>query len=78
MEFKRFQAVFLEIQNEVSFQKIGAWHLVDYILVLSAAKERLKTVKSWDLGNPSLSAEVFNVRKTGAVKAEDAFASLSG
>jgi hypothetical protein len=78
MEFQRFQAVFLEIQNEVSFQKIGAWHLVNDTFVLFAAEERLKTVKSWDFGNPSLSAEVFNLRKTGAVKAEDAFVSLSG
>jgi hypothetical protein len=78
MEFQRFQAVFLEIQDEVSFQKIGAGNLVDYILVLSAAEERLKTVQPWDFGNPSLSTEVFDVRKTSAVKAEDAFASLSG
>ena len=78
MELKRFQAVFLEIQDEVSFQKIGAWHLVNDTFVLFTAEERLKTVEPWDFRNPLVSAEVFNVRKTGAVKAEDAFAFLSG
>ena len=78
MEFEWFQAVFLEIQDEVSFQKIGAWHLVNDILVLFTAKEHLKTVKPWDSSHPLVSAEVIDVRKTGPVKAEDAFVSLSG
>jgi hypothetical protein len=78
MEFEWFQAVFFEIQNEVSFQKIGAWHLVNDILVLFTAKERLKTVQSWDFRHPLESAEVFDVRKTDSVKAEDAFVSLTG
>jgi len=78
MEFEWFQAVFLEIQDKVPFQKIGAWHLVNDTFVLFAAKERLKTVKSWDFRNPLVSAEVFDVRKTVAVKAEDVLASLSG
>jgi hypothetical protein len=78
MEFKWLQAVFLEIQDEVSFQKIGAWHLVHNFLVLFTAKERLKTVKSWDFRHPLVSAEVFDVRETGAIKAEDALVSLFG
>jgi hypothetical protein len=78
MEFQWFQAIFLEIQDEVSFQKIGAGNLANDILVLLTAEEGLKTVKPWDFRNPSLSTEVFDVGKTSAVKAEDAFASLSG
>ncbi len=78
MEFQWFQAVFLEIQDEVSFQKIGARHLANDILVLFTAEERLKTVKSWDFRHPLVSAEVFDVRETGAVKAEDALVFLSG
>jgi hypothetical protein len=78
MEFEWFQAVFLEIQNEVSFQKIGAWHLVHDILVMFTAKEHLKTVKPWDFCHPLVSAEIFNVRETGAVEAEDGFVSFFG
>jgi hypothetical protein len=78
IKFEWFQAVFLEIQDEVSFQKIGAWHLVNDILVLFTAKEHFKTVKPWDFNHPVLSAEVIDVRKTFPVKAEDAFVSLFG
>jgi hypothetical protein len=78
MEFQWFQAVFLEIQDEVSFQKIGAWNLVHDILVLFTTEEHLVTVKPWDFCHSLMSTEVFDVRKTGAVKAEDAFAFLSG
>jgi hypothetical protein len=68
----------LEIQDEVSFQKIGAWHLVHDILVMFTAKEHLKTVKPWDFRHPLVFAEVFDVRETGAIEAKDALVSVFG
>ncbi len=69
MEFKRFYAIFPEIENEVSVNEIGSRRLVHQLLELLSAKKHFMAVMARHRNRSVLRTDILQPGKTFTIKA---------
>jgi len=72
MEFKRFYAIFLEIENKLSFKEIGSRRLIHELLESFTSQKHFIAVRPGHLDHSVPLAKIADIRKTVTVKAYDA------